>query len=294
MVKYVYNAWGEHKVLNPDGTENTSTSFIGNLNPFRYRGYYYDTSLKLYYLVTRYYDPVVGRFISQDSFDYANPDTINGLNLYAYCANNPVMNVDPTGTWSWRGFWNVLAAVAIVAAVTALTVVTAGAATVAIAGAIGASALTTAAVTATVVATTAVCGVIGGVGEIVTQAIDKGIDNINLGSVAIKSFTNAADGALVAGSVFTGVGGKLLIANARFTLTSIMTNLYGMSEGWSKEAIQENLNWSLLGVAAGLLVSVVFPGANLGVFEGIKQPFSKGVGKIGSLLWQVFKRLISK
>ena len=103
VVKYVYNAWGEHKVLNPDGTENTSASFIGNINPFRYRGYYYDTSLKLYYLVTRYYDPVVGRFISQDSFDYADPDTINGLNLYAYCNNNPVMNVDPTGHawWSW-------------------------------------------------------------------------------------------------------------------------------------------------------------------------------------------------
>ena len=97
VVKYVYNAWGEHKVLNPDGTENTSASFIGNVNPFRYRGYYYDTSLKLYYLVTRYYDPVVGRFISQDSFEYADPDTINGLNLYAYCNNNPVMNVDPTG-----------------------------------------------------------------------------------------------------------------------------------------------------------------------------------------------------
>ena len=97
VVRYVYNAWGEHKVLNPDGTENTSASFIGNINPFRYRGYYYDTSLKLYYLVTRYYDPVVGRFISQDSFEYADPDTINGLNLYAYCANNPVMNVDPTG-----------------------------------------------------------------------------------------------------------------------------------------------------------------------------------------------------
>ena len=97
VVKYVYNAWGEHKVLGADGVENTSASFIGNLNPFRYRGYYYDTSLKLYYLVTRYYDPVVGRFISQDSLEYADPDTINGLNLYAYCANNPVMNVDPTG-----------------------------------------------------------------------------------------------------------------------------------------------------------------------------------------------------
>ena len=294
VVKYVYNAWGEHKVLNPDGTENTSASFIGNVNPFRYRSYYYDTSLKLYYLVTRYYDPVVGRFVSQDSLEYADPDTVNGLNLYAYCNNNPVMNVDPTGTWSWRGFWKVLAAVAIVAAVTALTVVTAGAATVAIAGAIGASALTTAVATVAVMGTAAVTGIIGGVGEIVTQAIDKGTENINLGSVAIKSFTNAADGALVAGSVFTGVGGKLLIANARFTLTSIMTNLYGMSEGWSKEKTQDNLNRSLLRVTAGFVVSVVFPGSNLGIFESIKQPLTKGATKIGSLLWQVFKRLISK
>ncbi len=67
------------------------------MNPFRYRGYYYDTETELYYLQTRYYDPELGRFISQDSIEYAAPETINGLNLYAYCANNPVMNIDPTG-----------------------------------------------------------------------------------------------------------------------------------------------------------------------------------------------------
>ena len=292
VVKYVYNAWGEHKVLNPDGTENTSASFIGNINPFRYRGYYYDKALKLYYLVTRYYDPVVGRFISQDSFEYADPDTINGLNLYAYCNNNPVMNVDPTGKWSWRGFWNVLAAVAIVAAVTALTVVTAGAATVAIAGAMGASALTTAVATVAVMGTAAVTGIIGGVGEIVTQTVDKGIDNINLGSVAIKSFTNAADGALVAGSVFTGVGGKLLIANARFTLTSIMTNLYGMSEGWSKEKTQNELDYSILGIAVGTLFSFAFSGSKWGALESVMQPLTKGAKKVGELLFELLKRIV--
>ncbi|MDE6850227.1 MAG: RHS repeat-associated core domain-containing protein [Clostridia bacterium] len=58
---------------------------------------YYDTETGLYYLQTRYYDPELGRFISQDSIEYADPETINGLNLYAYCDNNPVMNVDPTG-----------------------------------------------------------------------------------------------------------------------------------------------------------------------------------------------------
>ena len=53
----------------------------------------------LYYLKTRYYDPETGRFITIDDVSYLAPDTINGLNLYAYCGNNPVMNVDPEGTF---------------------------------------------------------------------------------------------------------------------------------------------------------------------------------------------------
>ncbi len=90
VVRYEYDAWGNHKII---GDET-----LGNLNPFRYRGYYYDTETGLYYLQTRYYDPITGRFISQDSVEYADPETINGLNLYAYCGNNPVMRIDPTGT----------------------------------------------------------------------------------------------------------------------------------------------------------------------------------------------------
>mgnify|MGYP001086981244 CR=1 FL=1 len=95
-VRYEYDAWGNHVVTDKNG--NPVTSGIGELNPFRYRSYYYDTETELYYLQTRYYDPELGRFISQDSIEYAAPETINGLNLYAYCGNNPVMYVDPTGT----------------------------------------------------------------------------------------------------------------------------------------------------------------------------------------------------
>ena len=84
-----------------NGKDITDATHIGNLNPFRYRGYYYDTETDLYYLQTRYYDPEVGRFISRDAIEYADPEAIIGLNLYAYCANNPVMNVDPTGTAWW-------------------------------------------------------------------------------------------------------------------------------------------------------------------------------------------------
>lgn len=52
----------------------------------------------MYYLISRYYDPETGRFISADSIEYLDPETLGGLNLYAYCNNNPVMNVDPLGT----------------------------------------------------------------------------------------------------------------------------------------------------------------------------------------------------
>ena len=104
VAKYVYDAWGNHKVLNPDGTENTDSLFIGNINPFRYRGYLFDPETNLYYLNSRYYDPEVSRFISPDSIEYLDPESINGLNLYCYCGNNPVMYVDESGN-SWNSFW---------------------------------------------------------------------------------------------------------------------------------------------------------------------------------------------
>ena len=96
VVKYTYDAWGNHTV--EDGTE----CGLGTLNPFRYRGYYYDTETGLYYLQTRYYDPEIGRFVTIDDVAYLDPDTVGGLNLYAYCNNNPVMCVDPMGTFLWN------------------------------------------------------------------------------------------------------------------------------------------------------------------------------------------------
>ena len=72
-------------------------------NPFRYRGYYYDTDLNLYYLNSRYYDSFTGRFISADNFDTvcATPNALTDKNLYAYCDNNPVMRRDGGGQ-----FWD--------------------------------------------------------------------------------------------------------------------------------------------------------------------------------------------
>ena len=99
MVKYTYDAWGNHTI-----TDNSGFG-LGDINPFRYRGYYYDTETGLYYLKSRYYDPQTGRFISMDSIDYLDPETIGGANLYAYCGNNPVMYMDLKGCkYEWIGW----------------------------------------------------------------------------------------------------------------------------------------------------------------------------------------------
>ena len=94
---YRYDAWGNHKVYDELGNENIDIDFIGNINPIRYRGYYFDKETALFYCNYRYYDPKVGRWISSDSIDYLNPESINGLNLYCYCMNNPIMYADPSG-----------------------------------------------------------------------------------------------------------------------------------------------------------------------------------------------------
>ena len=98
VIKYDYDAWG--RVINTEYSDTLYTIWenayfnaysIGQLNSLIYKDYYYDKDLELYYLQTRYYDPTVCRFISPDHPDYLDYESINGLNLYAYCLNSPVM-----------------------------------------------------------------------------------------------------------------------------------------------------------------------------------------------------------
>ena len=127
VVKYRYDAWG--KCVIDASTTNTE---LANLNPFRYRSYYFDTETDFYFLKTRYYDPEIGRFMTIDDISYLDPDSINGLNLYAYCGNNPIMYSDPNGTLKWYHWLGIIGAVIVVAAATVLTF---GAAGIAIGGA---------------------------------------------------------------------------------------------------------------------------------------------------------------
>ena len=91
VVSYLYDAWGA-----PISITGPMASTLGVQNPIRYRGYYYDTETGLYYLQSRYYDPVVGRFLNADGY-VSTGQGILGTNMFAYCGNNPVSRFDVSG-----------------------------------------------------------------------------------------------------------------------------------------------------------------------------------------------------
>ncbi|MEW6697623.1 MAG: RHS repeat-associated core domain-containing protein [Bacillota bacterium] len=87
IANYGYDPWG--KIISTSGT-------LASANTYRYRGYRYDEVTGLYYLGARYYDPLIGRFISRDTMHGFKEDP-QSLNLYAYVQNNPIMSIDPDG-----------------------------------------------------------------------------------------------------------------------------------------------------------------------------------------------------
>ena len=99
VVHYTYDSWG--KILSITGSLKDT---VGQLNPFRYRGYFYDTETGMYYLKSRYYDPELRRFISADSAISvtASMETFPNRNLYAYCDGNPLSRKDESGDF-WAG-----------------------------------------------------------------------------------------------------------------------------------------------------------------------------------------------
>ena len=98
VAQYAYDAWGKHISIT-DGSGNDvsdNPNHIANINPFRYRGYYFDVETGWYYLNARYYDPNVGRFLSPDLI-LITDSGVQGYNLYQYCYNNPIIYNDSDG-----------------------------------------------------------------------------------------------------------------------------------------------------------------------------------------------------
>ena len=103
LVTYTYDAWG---YIISTTYSNGGASTAAAYNPLKYRGYYYDDDLDLYYLATRYYDPEVCRFITADSY-VSTGQGILGYNRYAYCGNNPVVRVDRCGDY-WQSMKDII------------------------------------------------------------------------------------------------------------------------------------------------------------------------------------------
>lgn len=101
VVTYEYDPWGNILL------ETTTNETIKNLNSIKYKGYYYDTATELYWVSSRYYNAKIGRWLTTDDVEYIDQKTISGLNLYAYCLNDPIMYKDNSGHYpEWATFSN--------------------------------------------------------------------------------------------------------------------------------------------------------------------------------------------
>ena len=231
--EYAYDAWGNHKIIvNEDN--------IADINPFRYRSYYFDSETNLYYLRSRYYDPETGRFINADDIGVLNvtQDHINGLNLYAYCLNNPVNMHDENGhIFGWikkniinpigdvfnaavdvavgavNGFCNwvgnnaeTILTAAVIIGMVALTIATGG-----IAGP---------------VAGMIIGGIIGAASgaalDIISQGFANGFGNIDWGSVGMSALLGAVTGAALGG---IGAGARVALAGRTVTGVKAATKI---------------------------------------------------------------------
>ncbi len=243
--KYSYTAFGEcDVVLDTDG--------IATSNPIRYRGYYYDKELNLYYLKSRYYDPEVGRFITIDDLSYLDPENINGLNLYAYCGNDPVMRMDENG----NAWWEWLLGALLIVAVVAVTVVTAGAAALAIGTAIGVgSSLVGAAMVGATIG-----GLVAGGLEFISQGVATKWGDVDFGALAIESFTGAAYGA-VSGMMgaTTSAGLRLGLRGGIVAISGLNSALHGINSGKSAAEIWAEVGMSM---AISVLLQSVMVGAD--------------------------------
>jgi RHS repeat-associated protein len=225
----------------------------------KFAGQELDEETGLIYQGARYYDPSIGRSLSADSIIPENGNNAQAFNRYAYVENNPVTYTDPTGHWSWKGFWratgNVLAStgkflfvVAVVVAIIAISVMTGGA----VAAALGLAA--------------------GGfwaavVGGAVSGFLISGALALRNGASFSDAMVAAFQGAIVGaigggvgqyvqgiGGVTKGLGEAVATGGARGLATS------GASGFMRGERGSELLKSSLFGAASGVTCSTVVYG----------------------------------
>ena len=102
VASYTYGAWGSSISVKNYTTNGVN---IAQINPIRYRGYYYDAETNFYYLNSRYYDPGICRFINADGY-VTTGQGVTSFNMFAYCGNNPVSFSDPQGNFRIQSLLN--------------------------------------------------------------------------------------------------------------------------------------------------------------------------------------------
>ncbi len=93
-VIYKYSAYGEISEIS-----GTLANTIGQINSFRYKGYYYDSETEMYYCKSRYYVPEWCRWLNADNMAFFDPSSIKTTNLFSYCSNNPITYKDSGGNF---------------------------------------------------------------------------------------------------------------------------------------------------------------------------------------------------
>ena len=206
VATYEYDAWG-----NVSGSGK-----LAEINPLRYRGYYYDNETGFYYLQSRYYDPANRRFINADTYSSTDPGDAIGCNMFAYCGNNPVMRNDYSGDAWWH--W-VVATVAVVGLAVASVVTCGGAA----AAAMTATALISGTCTTVPAAATIITGAALGAGVAYAGSVVSAASSVK----STEEFAEYGKSAListVAGAVVGAVAGAINAATSCFVAgTPVLT-----------------------------------------------------------------------
>lgn len=193
LISYAYSDFG---AVTENVADSDEARLVAKVNPFKFKGYFFDSETGFYYLKSRYYSPELGRFISADG-EIGQVGNTMGMNLFAYCRNNPINLSDEGGNWpSWATKLCIgLAVIAICAIAVVAT------------GGFGASCIATSMLVGAVKG-----AVIGAVTGAVTGAIQGAItEGIKTGSWegALKgALSGAIDGA-ADGFMFGAIGGAI-------------------------------------------------------------------------------------
>jgi RHS repeat-associated protein len=286
VVSYTYSTWGE--VLSITGS---LASTVGQQNPYRYRGYRYDSETGLYYLQSRYYNPQWGRFVNADDTDVLGVEqgSLLQYNHFAYCLNNPINRTDDSGYWSMPNWLKVTVGAVAIAGLAVATVATGGAAAIICGAALSGA-----------IAGGASGAVLGAVGGGIYGGWQGALDGACSGFMS-GTLIGGATGAFAAGfNIATGA--TSVVGNAHgSTLHKLATNMeagkmaasgqysqIGLNKSFNTMGLNGKLRPDVIGIGkkgVNKLVEVVSPKQSINyIFNKMNGMLSNNPGSVGKIV----------